>query len=311
MRQAIPCLSKHENRWRDFYKHRYFYLMITPMLVYMVLFKIVPIYGLLMAFQDFNLIKGIGGSPWVGLKHFSNLFASSKFGLMMRNTIAINLLKLFFFFPTPIILALMLNEVRSVQLKRIHQSIVYMPHFLSWVVIASLTFFLLSQDIGVINKIRATSGYGPIPYLTRPDKFWFIIVCQNLWKDAGWGTILFLAAMSGVDLALYEAAVMDGATRIQQIRHITLPAISTTVVTMLVLRLGQLFSLGFEQILLMQNPMVMDVAEVLDTYIYVQGIRNGKVSVGVATGMFKSIVNIGLIMTSNFVVKRIGHDGIY
>lgn len=295
----------------EFYRYRYFYLLIAPMVIYMFLFKLLPIYGLTMAFQDYNLLKGITGSPWVGFKHFQNLFASPKFGVMMRNTIVINVLKLVFFFPAPILLALMLNEVRSERFKRVNQSIVYMPHFLSWVVIASLTFFLLSQDIGVVNKIRVSSGAKPISFLSDPNKFWAIIVGQNLWKDAGWGTILFLAAMSGIDPTLYEAAVMDGATRFQQIRHITLPSISTTIVTMLILRLGQLFSIGFEQILLMQNPMVMDVAEVLDTYIYTQGIRNGKVSVGVATGMFKSLVNIALIMTSNFVVKKMGHDGIY
>lgn len=295
----------------EFYRYRYFYLLIAPMVIYMFLFKLLPIYGLTMAFQDYNLLKGITGSPWVGFKHFQNLFASPKFGLMMRNTIVINVLKLVFFFPAPILLAVMLNEVRSERFKRINQSIVYMPHFLSWVVIASLTFFLLSQDIGVVNKIRVSSGAKSISFLSDPNKFWAIIVGQNLWKDAGWGTILFLAAMSGIDPTLYEAAVMDGATRFQQIRHITLPSISTTIVTMLILRLGQMFSIGFEQILLMQNPMVMDVAEVLDTYIYTQGIRNGKVSVGVATGMFKSLINIALIMTSNFVVKKMGHDGIY
>ena len=296
---------------REFYRYRYFYLLIAPMVVYMFLFKLLPIYGLVMAFQDYILIKGVLGSPWVGLKHFQNLFASAKFGLMLRNTIVINVLKLVFFFPAPILLAVMLNEVRSERFKRINQSIVYMPHFLSWVVIASLTFFLLSQDIGVINKIRISSGMKPASLLSDSRKFWFIIVSQNLWKDAGWGTILFLAAMSGIDPSLYEAAVMDGASRGQQIRCITLPSISTTIVTMLILRLGQRFCLGFEQILLMQNPMVMDVAEVLDTYIYTQGIRNGKVSVGVATGMFKSLVNIAMIMLSNVAVKKMGHDGIY
>jgi putative aldouronate transport system permease protein len=281
------------------------------MVVYMALFRLLPIYGLVMAFQDYSLIKGVLGSPWVGFKHFSALFGSTKFALMMRNTIVINSLKLVLFFPAPILLSLMLNEVRSEKFKRLNQSIVYMPHFLSWVVIASLTFFLLSQDVGIINKIRVTTGLKAVSFLTRPDRFWMIIVGQNLWKDAGWGTILFLAAMSGIDPTLYEAAVMDGASRAKQILHITLPSISFTIVTMLILRLGQLFSIGFEQILLMQNSMVMDVAEVLDTYIYTQGIRNGKVSVGVATGMFKSAINIAMIMTANRIVKRMGHDGIY
>ena len=299
------------NLRQEFYRYRYIYLLIAPMLIYMILFKITPIWGLLMAFQDYSPFKGIMGSPFVGLKHFTALFNNAKFGLMVRNTLAINLLKLFVFFPAPILLAVMLNEVRSERFKRINQSIVYMPHFLSWVVIASMTFFLLSADVGVVNKIRVMNGQKAVSYLSNPNLFWVIIVSQNLWKDAGWGTILFLAAMSNIDPTFYEAAVMDGAGRFKQIWHITLPSIRTTIVTMLILRLGQLFSLGFEQILLMQNPLVISVAEVLDTYIYTQGILGGKTSVGVATGLFKSVINIILILSSNKIVKLLGEDGIY
>lgn len=296
---------------REMHAYRQFYVLIMPMLIVMFLFRILPIWGLLMAFQDYNPFAGFWGSKWVGLRNFTQLFQNPKFMLMMRNTIFINVLKLAFFFPAPILLAVMLNEMRSERLKRLHQSIVYMPHFLSWVVISSLTFFLLSQDIGVVNKVRVSLGKSSVSYLSNPDLFWGILIGQNLWKDTGWGTILFLAAMSGIDPTLYEAAVMDGAGRFKQIWHITLPCIRTTIVTMLILRLGQLFSVGFEQILLMRNPLVLDVSEVLDTFIYTQGIRNGKTSLGVAAGLFKSLINIVMVVTANKIVKKCGEDGIY
>lgn len=296
---------------REMHAYRQFYVLIMPMLIVMFLFRILPIWGLLMAFQDYNPFAGFWGSKWVGLRNFTQLFQNPKFMLMMRNTIFINVLKLAFFFPAPILLAVMLNEMRSERLKRLHQSIVYMPHFLSWVVISSLTFFLLSQDIGVVNKVRVSLGKSSVSYLSNPDLFWGILIGQNLWKDTGWGTILFLAAMSGIDPTLYEAAVMDGAGRFKQIWHITLPCIRATIVTMLILRLGQLFSVGFEQILLMRNPLVLDVSEVLDTFIYTQGIRNGKTSLGVAAGLFKSLINIVMVVTANKIVKKCGEDGIY
>jgi putative aldouronate transport system permease protein len=277
----------------------------------MAFFKIAPIWGLLMAFQEYNPFKGFWGSEWVGFRHFTALFQSAKFALMMRNTVAISMLKLLFYFPVPILLSVMLNEVRSERFKRFNQTIVYMPHFLSWVVIASFTFFILSQDIGIINKIRVTAGLNAVSYLTNSNYFWGILVTQNLWKDAGWGTILFLAAMAGIDPTLYEAAVMDGANRFRRIWHITLPSIRGTIVTMLILRLGQIFSVGFEQILLMQNPLVYDISEVLDTYIYTQGIRNGKLSSAVAVGMFKSVINIFMVLSANKVVKWFGESGIF
>jgi putative aldouronate transport system permease protein len=285
--------------------------MFAPMLIYMAIFKVAPIWGLLMSFQEYNPFKGFWQSEWVGFKHFATLFQSAKFGLMMRNTIAINTLKLVFFFPVPILMSVMLNEIKSERFKRFNQTIVYMPHFLSWVVIASFTFFILSQDIGIINKIRMTAGYGAVSYLTNPRLFWGILISQNLWKDAGWGTILFLAAMAGIDPTLYEAAVIDGAGRFKRIWHITLPSIRGTIVTMLILRLGQMFSVGFEQILLMQNPLVYDISEVLDTYIYTQGIRNGKISSAVAVGMFKSAINILMVVSANRVVRLFGESGIY
>jgi len=297
--------------WAGYVKYRYIYLLVLPTMFYLIYFKIVPIWGLLLAFQEYNPVDGILNSPWVGFKNFVDLFGSSNFILMLRNTLAINLLRLAFFFPAPIILAIMLSEVRNEIFKRLNQSIVYLPHFLSWVVIASLTFFFLSQDVGIVNKIRSDLHLEPVSYLSNPNLFWFIIVIQSMWKDTGWGTIIFLAAIAGVNPNLYEAAVIDGANRFRQIWHVTLPAIRPTIIVLLILRLGQMVNISFEQMLLMMNPLVMEVAEVFDTYTYTHGILRGEMSIGVTVGIFKGVVNLIMVLSSNYLVKKTGHEGIY
>ncbi|WP_310501493.1 ABC transporter permease subunit [Paenibacillus qinlingensis] len=292
-------------------QHKYIYMLALPGILYFILFKFVPMWGLLLAFKDYNPYSGFWGSEWVGLKHFTELFSDSNFYIMLRNTFAINIFGLVFMFPFPILLALMLNEVRHETFKRINQSIVYLPHFLSWVVVASMTFFILSTDVGIINKLITGSGSESIAFLSNPNYFWGLITAQNMWKEAGWGTIIFLAAMAGVDPQRYEAAVVDGANRWRQIWHITLPAIRPTILILLILRLGQMADVGFEQILLMINPLVISMAEVFDTYAYTQGILKGQISAGVTVGMFKGVVGFVLVMTSNYIVKKLGHDGIY
>ncbi|TBL79596.1 sugar ABC transporter permease [Paenibacillus thalictri] len=292
-------------------QYKMMYLLALPGLAFFILFKFVPMWGLLLAFQQYNPYVGISGSEWVGLKHFIELFTDHNFYIMLRNTFAINLFGLIFMFPLPILLALMLNEVRHEVFKRVNQSIVYLPHFLSWVVVASLTFIILSSDIGIINKIMSEMGYERVAFLSNPNYFWGLITAQNMWKEAGWGTIIFLAAMAGVDPQRYEAAVVDGASRFRQIWHITLPAIRPTIIILLILRLGHMADVGFEQVLLMMNPLVTSVAEVFDTYAYSIGILKGQVSVGVTVGMFKGVVGLVLVLVSNYVVKKMGHEGIY
>lgn len=292
-------------------QHKYMYLLALPGILYFILFKFVPMWGLILAFMKYNPYAGIMGSEWIGVKNFTELFSDSKFYIMLRNTFAINLFGLIFMFPLPILLALMLNEVRHEAFKRINQSIVYLPHFLSWVVVASMTFFILSSDVGIVNKLIAGAGHERIAFLSNPNYFWGLLTAQNMWKEAGWGTIIFLAAMAGVDPQRYEAAVVDGATRWRQIWHITLPAIRPTIIILLILRLGHMADVGFEQVLLMTNPLVMSVAEVFDTYAYSIGILKGQVSVGITVGMFKGVVGLVLVLTSNYIVKKMGHDGIY
>jgi putative aldouronate transport system permease protein len=285
--------------------------MMSAGVIYFFLFKFLPVWGLLLSFQDYSPFKGFFGSTWVGFKHFSNLFQSEQFYTMARNTFVISIFNLVFHFPVPIVLALMLNEVRHELFKKLNQSVVYLPHFLSWVILVSLTFFVFSSDIGIINKLIVASGNDPILFLSEPKFFWILLTLQNIWKDAGWGTIIFLAAIAGVDPARYEAAVIDGASRWRQIYHITLPAIRPTIIILLILRLGNMADVGFEQVLLMMNPLVNSVAEVFDTYSYTQGIVGGKISVGIAVGMFKGIVGLILVVSANQIVKKLGYEGIY
>lgn len=297
--------------WAKIYKHRYTYLLVIPGFLFFVVFKFGPMWGLILAFQNYNPYQGITGSEWVGFENFKDLFNSTYFYIMLRNTLVINILNIVFFFPIPIFLAIMLNEVRHDTFKKINQTIVYLPHFLSWVVIASITFFIFSADVGAINKVLSNMGFERISFLTKNQFFWGLLTLQNIWKDAGWGTIIFLAAIAGVDPQRYEAAVIDGANRMRQIYHITLPAIRPTIIILLILRMGHMVDVGFEQVLLMMNPLVNNVAEVFDTYAYNQGVLRGRLSVGVTVGMFKGVVGLILIVIANQIAKRLGNEGIY
>nr|WP_228552444.1 ABC transporter permease subunit [Gracilibacillus salitolerans] len=302
--------SKLQNFWHRIYLHRYFYLLMLPGIFYFIIFRYAPMWGLTIAFQDYNPYDGIFGSEWVGFKHFKDLFTYDYFYILLRNTLVINFMSLILFFPVPIILALMLNEIRHSAFKRLNQSIVYLPHFLSWVVVAGLTFFMLSTDIGALNKLLNNLTGQTFAFLSNDKLFWVIITLQNIWKDAGWGTIIFLAAIAGVNPSLYEAAVVDGANRLRQIWHITLPAIRHVIIILLILRLGNMMDVGFEQILLMLNPLVMNVGDVFDTYAYMQGILRGDTSIGVAVGMFKGIVGLIMVLGANWLSKRFGGEGI-
>jgi len=292
-------------------KHRWLYVLAIPGFLYLIVLKYFPMWGLMIAFKEYNPYAGFWGSQWVGFEHFKELFESRNFYIMLRNTLAINIFGLVFMFPLPILLALMLNEVRHEAFKRINQSIVYLPHFLSWVVVVSMTFFLLSTDVGIVNKLISEFGGETVTFLSEPKYFWALLTAQNMWKEAGWGTIIFLAAMAGVDPQRYEAAVVDGASRWRQIWHITLPAIRPTIIILLILRLGQMADVGFEQVILMTNPLVTSVSEVFDTYVYSVGILQGKISIGITVGMFKGVVGLILVVLSNYIVKKIGQEGIY
>ncbi|HEX7058196.1 MAG TPA: ABC transporter permease subunit [Bacilli bacterium] len=292
-------------------RDKYLYLLALPGLLFFLVFKYLPMYGIIISFQDYSPFDGILHSRWVGFQHFVRFFTNQDFWMLFRNTLVINAMNLLFFFPLPIVLSLLLNEVRRNWYKRIVQSIVYLPHFLSWVIIIGLTLVMLSASNGIINQLLQAMGFAKIPFLTSPKLFWIILTIQSIWKESGWGTIIFLAAIAGVDPQLYEAARMDGAGRFRQMWHVTLPAIRNVIVVLLILRLGHIMDIGFEQVYLMYNGAVSDVADVFDTYVYRVGIQQGQFSFSTAVGLFKSVIGLILIVLANRLAKRWGEEGIY
>ncbi|ULL16994.1 sugar ABC transporter permease [Paenibacillus sp. H1-7] len=307
-RKARPFWSK---LTLDLKRDRYLYLLALPGVLFFIVFKYVPMWGIVIAFQNYSPFGGVLHSPWVGLEHFNRFFSTTDFWLLFRNTLAINVLNLIFFFPVPIIVSLMLNELRSAIYKRFIQSVIYLPHFLSWVIIAGLTFMLFAKGEGLVNHWLEAAGRERIDVLTNPDLFWLMVTLQSMWKEAGWGTIIFLAAIAGADPQVYEAAKMDGAGRFRQMWHVTLPAIRHVIVILLILRLGHMMDVGFEQIFLMYNGAVSQVAEVFDTYVYRNGIQRAQFSYSTAVGLFKSVVGLILVVLANRIAKKFGQDGVF
>lgn len=291
-------------------REKYIYLLLLPGVLYFIVYRYVPMAGLVIAFKDYNPFSGFLDSDWVGLKHFARMFESGEVTQVLINTIQISLLQIFVAFPVSIILALMLNELRSAILKRWIQSMIYLPHFLSWVVVVGI-FVVFLRGEGLINSMLAQFGIEAIPFLTDPAFFKPIVTLQVIWKEAGWGTIIFLAALAGVNPALYEAAVIDGANRWRQLWHITLPAIRSVIIILFILRLGNVMDTGFEQIFLMLNPFNMDAGNVLDTYVYFKGIQQGNIGFATAVGMFKGLVGLVLVLAANRLAKRFGEEGLY
>ncbi len=297
--------------WTGLSRDKFLYLLALPGLLFFLVFKYIPMWGVLIAFQDYSPYAGFWHSPWVGWEHFHRFFSNPDFFRLFRNTMAINLLNLVFFFPLPIVLSLLLNELRSMAYKKFVQSVVYLPHFLSWVIIAGITYLMLSDSEGIVNKILAAIGAEKIHFLTEPHFFWGLLTVQSIWKECGWGTIIFLAAMAGIDPQLYEASRIDGAGRLRQMWHITLPGIKTVIIILLILRLGHIMDVGFEQVFLMMNSAVTDVADVFDTYVYRVGIQQGQFSFSTAVGLFKSVVGLTLVIIANQVAKKLGEEGVY
>ncbi|MFI7133073.1 ABC transporter permease [Nonomuraea sp. NPDC050153] len=293
-------------------RYRWLYLMLLPGVVYFAIFKYLPMYGITIAFQDFLPFLGYSGSPWVGFQHFQDLFTGPDFGRLMFNTLFLALLTVVFIFPAPIVVALLLNELRINVLKRSVQSVMYIPHFLSWTIVASLTYLLFSADYGVLSGwLRDILGdTAKIDYVAQEEWFRPLIILQQMWKLTGWGTIIYLAALAGVDPQLYEAARMDGAGRFRQLWHVTLPAIRPTIVVMAILTSGNLLDTGFEQIWLMTTSLNRSVADVFDTYVYYTGITQGAISYSTAVGLFKGVVGCILIFGSNWLAKRLGQRGL-
>ena len=293
------------------WKHKYMYLMLVPAIVYYVIFCYVPMYGASIAFKDFNPMQGIMKSPWVGFDVFEQLFGMSKFYSVFWNTIRISLIRLIFGFPFPIIVALMLNELRWNRVKRVIQTAIYIPNFISWVVLGGIMTSLLSMDSGIVNGIIKMLGFQPIGFLTDERYFVPTMVVSMIWKTFGWNTIIYLAAMTGIDPQLYEAATVDGANRWQRLLHITLPCIRSTIIVVLITRIGSLMQAGFEQIFVLYQSGVYGTADIIDTYVYRMGLQEGKFELASAVGLFKSVVNFILVVIANKTARMMGEEGIY
>ncbi|NIK75261.1 putative aldouronate transport system permease protein [Paenibacillus castaneae] len=292
-------------------RDKWLYILLLPGLLYFLIFKYVPMWGVLLAFKNFQPYTGFWNSEWVGVEHFRLFFSNPEFFMLLRNTLLLSLYNLVFFFPAPIVLAILLNEVRLAIFKRSVQTLIYVPHFISMVIVASMTYVFLTSSGGPVNELLYAYTGRKIEFLASPDWFRPIIILQTIWKECGWGTIIFLAALSAVDVEQYEAAIMDGANRWKQIWHITLPSILSTIIILLILRMGNVLENGFEQIYLMLNPLNREVAEVFDTYVYMMGITQGAFSYSTAVGLFKSIIGVILVLGSNYLAKRFGQSGLY
>lgn len=288
-------------------------LMVLPGVILVFIFAYLPMYGVITGFMDYNLFTGsrIWDNPWVGFKHFEAFFAAPEFERILRNTIVISLLKFFIGFPAPIVLALLLNEVRHMLFKRVIQTITYLPHFLSWVIVAGFTTALLSTENGSINILLERIGAidEPINFLSLKEYFWTILISANVWKEIGFNSIVFLAAIASIDPALYEAADIDGASKTKQIYLITLPSIMPVVIIFMILAIGNLLNAGFEDILLLaSNPVLRPVSDVIDTYVYRVGLGSHRYSYAVAIGLFKAIISVGLLTMANYLARRSGNS---
>ncbi|WP_066187406.1 MULTISPECIES: ABC transporter permease [Gracilibacillus] len=286
-------------------------LMVIPGLLFIFIFNYIPMYGVLMSFQDYNLFDGMGNSPWVGFKHFEMFFNDPRFMEIMRNTMVISGLKILICFPAPIMLALMLNEVKNMAFKRTVQTITYLPHFLSWVIVAGFAMSILSTDNGSLNMAMEKAGLidEPLSFLAIPEYFWTIIVSTNLWKSIGFASIVYIAAIAGVDPQLYEAAALDGASRFKQIFLITIPSIMPIIVIFFILEVGNLLNAGFEDLLILGDDAILrSVSDVLDTYVYRVGIGSGRYSYATAIGLFKAVISVGLLSLANYLARRSGNS---
>lgn len=314
--QNIPAITAAEKKtksgfMKELLKNYDLYLLLIPGILFFFIFCYIPMFGLIVAFKDYNIFKGVFASDWVGLKHFKDMLTIPDFYRIVRNTLMLNVLGLIVGFPAPIILALMLNEIRAKYFKRISQSLLYLPHFMSWIIMGGIIYNLLSPKYGIVNSVMRAMGMEEIYFMI--EEVWWVIfyTLSSVWAGAGWGTIIYLAAMTTIDPSLYEAAVMDGAGRWRKIIHITIPGIMPTVVILLILNIGHMVSIGVEHPFALQNPVVMNISEVISTYVYSAGIKQGLFGLTTAIGMSQAVINLILVLGANYFAKRLGNEGLW
>lgn len=297
LRQKNPLL-------RSIIKNRYIYLMLLPVVAFYVIFSYVPMYGIVLAWKNYRHTMGILGSPWVGWENFEVVFRNAGMVPAIRNTIVISLLKLVICFPAPIILALLLNEVTSRIFKRSAQTIVYLPNFISWVIIGGLVKTMFAIDDGLVNNILEAMGIGRINFLLDSKYFYFMLIGSELWKSTGWGTVIYIAAISGIDPTLYEAAKIDGCKRFGLVRFITFPCILPIIAVMLIMQISNIMNAGFDSVYNLYNKTVYDVADIIDTLVYRLGVSDGEIEQSTAVGLFKNVINFILLLTGNWLTKK-------
>ncbi|WP_378949455.1 ABC transporter permease [Paracoccus sp. R86501] len=287
------------------------YLLLLPTIIWLLVFLYKPMYGLQIAFKDYSIFRGVAGSPWIGLEHFYTLFGNDQFLRALKNTVIISFYSLLFGFPVPILLALMFNEVLNATFKKTAQTIVYLPHFISSVIIAGIVITAFSPSAGIVNTVMGWFGVDPVYFLTKPEWFRPIFVGTGIWQEAGFQSIVYLAAMAGISPTLYESAVVDGASRWQMVWKITLPSILPTIIIMLIIRIGNMLEVSFEMIILLYQPATYETADVVNTFIYRQGLQGGQYDLAAAAGLFNAVVAFVLVMTANTVAKRYSRTSLW
>ena len=315
-----PVLQKHDvplkpvhrsGIWKRILKSYELYLFMLPMMAYFLIFHYGPLYGLQIAFKNFIAVKGIWGSPWTGFEHFERFFNSPQFTIVLKNTVILNLYELAISFPIPIIMALLLNQIRHARFKKWIQTITYAPHFISAVVIVGMLFAFLSPRSGIVNELIVFFGGEPVYFMAQPEWFKTIFVFSGLWQNAGWSMIIYLAALTSVSPEFHEAAIMDGANKYHRIWHIDLPTIMPTIVILFILNIGSFMSVGFEKVYLMQNMLNLDSSEVIQTYVYKSGLLNAQYSYSTAVGLFNAVINFVLLISFNTLAKRLKQTSLW
>jgi putative aldouronate transport system permease protein len=297
--------------WLYFLRNWQLYVLLLGPVAYFLVFKYGPMYGILIAFQDFNLFRGVMGSPWVGFDVFRDVFNMSAFYKALRNTFMLNLTDLLFSFPAPILLALLLNELSRARFKKWAQTILYLPHFLSWVIIGGIMLQVFATNTGIVNLLLGHLGIDPIPFLTNKYNWLITYLVVGVWQSAGWGTIIYLAAITGINSELYEAAAVDGAGRFRKMWSITLPGIRPTVVVLLILKIGEIVQISFDRPYVIGNVTVLDFSEVISTFVYKTGVQTADFSLATAVGLFQAVVGIILLLGANRIAKKITGNGVF
>lgn len=287
------------------------YLILVIPLCFVILFKYAPLTGLVLAFKDYKIARGFWGSEWVGFEVFREILAKPDFARAFRNTVMLNLLDLVFSFTMPIILALLLNEIKSIRFKRVNQTLLYLPHFLSWVIIGAIAYQLLGEGSGAVNNVIAGFGGNRVPFLQEDTHWLFSYLFIGVWHSMGWGTILYLAAISGINPELYEAAVVDGAGRLRKMWNITLPSIRFTIITLLIMNLGKVMEGSFERIFALQNKATTEFTTTIPVLVYRWGIESGNFSRATALGLFQTVIGLSMVLLADRVAKKLGEDGIF